>query len=246
MSLLSIIQDVTDELGLPRPSAVIAATDNTTRGLLRMANRAGRELRDSAHPLGGWTILAREHPFTTVNAQAEYTLPTDFRRLINDTAWDRDAFWEMRGGLSPQEWQAVKSGLAISPALRRRWRIKRSATAATHAKRFFVDPTPTVTGEDLVFEYISENWLTDSAGDTGANVWEADTDVAILEEGLITMGVIWRFLRARGLAFETQLIEYERETEQAIARDGGAPALHTARRRFTLPAGNVPETGFGT
>ena len=142
--------------------------------------------------------------------------------------------------------QAVKSGLAISPALRRRWRIKRSADDATHAKRFFVDPTPVAAGEDLIFEYISENWLTEAAGTTGADVWAADTDVAILDEDLITMGVIWRFLRARGLAFETQLAEYEREAAQAIARDGGAPALHTARRTFTLPAGNVPETGFGT
>ena len=208
-----------------------------------MATRAGRELRDAAHPLGGWTVTQKEHTFTTVINQAEYTLPTDFARLINDTAWDRNAFWEMRGGLSPQEWQAVKSGLAVSPALRRRWRIKRGATAS--GKRFNVDPTPTATGEPLVFEYISTDWVRDTGDTVTRDGWLVDTDVALLEEDLITMGVIWRFLRARGLSFETQLAEYEREVSQAIARDGGAPTLHTARRTFTLPAGNVPETGFG-
>lgn len=244
MTLLSIIEDVTDELGLPQPSAVIAATDQTTRGLLRMATRAGRELRDASHPLGGWTILNMEHTFTTVASQAEYTLPSDFRRLINETAWDRDSFWRMRGGLSPQEWQAVKSGLAISPALRLRWRIKRGASTST--KVFNVDPTPTATGENLVFEYTSTDWVRNTADTATQDGWVADTDVALLEEGLITMGVIWRFLRARGLAFATQLAEYEREVEQAIARDGGAPTLHTARRPFGLPIGNVPETGFGS
>ena len=242
MTLLSIIQDAANEIGLPEPTAALAATDQTTKTLIRLVNRAGKALRDEAHPLGGWTVLTREHEFTTTASVDEYDLPSDYKKMISETAWDRDQFWQARGSLSPQEWQLIKSGLATSPGLRRRFRVKRGSTAA---KKFFIDPTPGSTGDTLVFEYSSKNWVTNAAGDVERETFMADDDVSLLSEDLLTQAVIWRYLRGRGLAFATQLAEYEQEKDGEIAQDALAQRLNLGREVSRLPPGNVPDSGFG-
>lgn len=243
MTLLTIVQCAADIVGVPRPTAVITSTDQTVRTMLALLNREGKNLAKLRNTWGGgWVVLTREHEFTTVASQAEYTFPSDFAELVSETAWDRSNFWEMRGPLSPQEWQIVKSGLVASPALRKRFRIKRSASSAANA--FFVDPTPSST-DDLVFEYLSDAWLTDSGGSTLRTSFAADDDVALLDEDLLEMGLIWRFLAAKKLGFAAELAEYEIERDRRIANDAGAQEISLARPRFRLPPANVPETGFG-
>lgn len=241
MTLLSLCQDACDELGIERPSQIVGSTDQTARTLLVLANAEGRAL--SRYPKNGWAIQQREHTFSTVASTAEYALPSDFRCFIDETAWDRDSYWEMRGPLSPQEWQRVKSGLAATPALRRRWRVKRSGSSI--ANKFFIDPTPDSVAA-LVFEYVSNQWLTNAAGDTGYESWQADTDVPILDSELMRRGLVWRFKAAKKFDFTSELAEYEALRDQAVAQDGGAPVLHTARRRVGLPYPNVPDSGFGS
>lgn len=245
MTLLTIVECAADIIGVPRPSAVITSTDQTVRTMLALLNREGQNLAKLRNLWGGgWTILEREHTFTTTASTAEYAFPSDFAELIGDTAWDRDDFFEMRGPLSPQEWQAIKSGLSASPALRRRFRIKRSASTAT--RQFFVDPTPEATGETLVFEYLSNAWLTDSGGTTLRTAFAADDDVGLLDEDLLEMGLVWRFKQAKGLGFAAELAEYEIERDRRIANDPGSTKIFVARKKFKLPPANVPETGFGT
>lgn len=244
MSLLIICQDAAEEIGgIDSPSQIIGNTEPTAVALLAAARREGRILR-KAKP-GGWVRLQREHEFTTVASQAEYALPADYHAIIDQSIWDRQNYWQMRGPTGPVEWQEIKSGLIASAALRRRFRLKRAASSSDFTKKFVVDPTPTTAGETLVFEYISTHWLTNAAGDTGYDRWQADTDEPLLDSDLITMGVIWRFNKARGFSFAADLAEYEIERDREIARDGGAPVLHIGRRRRRFPLGNVPETGFG-
>ena len=44
MSLLSIIQDAADEIGVPQPSQVVGNKDKTTTALLRAYIKEGRDL----------------------------------------------------------------------------------------------------------------------------------------------------------------------------------------------------------
>jgi hypothetical protein len=195
----------------------------------------------SIHRRYPWTIMQKEHTFTTTASDNEYDLPTDFARFIDDTAWDRDAYWQMRGPLSPQEWQIAKSGLAQSAALRKRWRVKRASSGNTVS--FFIDPTPSAT-DDLVFEYIASKWCSSSGG-TPATDWAADTDVGILDEYLIELELRWRVMERLGLTYAEARDEADREIDKAWARDGGAPRLSLAEGDWQLPMPNVVETGFG-
>lgn len=242
MSLLTIVQCATDIIGLPRPTAVVTSTDQTVRTLFALVNREGQNLSKLRNTWGGgWTILEKEHTFTTVTDDDDYAFPDDFGSLTFDTAWDRTTFFEMRGSLSPQQWQIARSGLVASPALRLRYRIKRGSGST---REFFTDPVPSG-GDTLVYEYLSNQWVSNAAGDTFKTTFTADDDVSLLDEDLVEMGLVWRYKQAKGLAFAAELAEYELERDRRIGNDPGATKVFVARRKFKLPPANVPITGFG-
>lgn len=243
MSLLSIVQNVCDEIGFAKPSTVIGSSDKTAIQMLALANRGGKQLAKRGKGIGGWAVLQTEHTFTTINGTAEYALPSDYAFLIDDTLWDRTNFWKLRGPVSVQEWQTIKSGvLASSTGPRRRVRIKPSASS--NVKAVFVDPTPATTGDTLVFEYVSDLWC-ESSGGTGQSVWTLDTDTGILDENYLELDLKWRFEKAKGLEWGQDFREFELEIAQALARDGGGQSLNLAGSDDLFLTANLPETGFG-
>ena len=235
MSLLSIIQDAADEIGLSRPLSVLNNADATVRTLLAYANREGKELA-RRHD---WPVLNKLHQFTTAAGVEAYPLPADFDRIVNQTAWDRTNHWEVPGPLTPQEWQFRKSAI-VSTGPWMRFRIRGNG-----ADQFYLDPEPTGSF-DLVFEYQSRHWCRSSGG-AGQDRWLADTDVGVLSEDLITMGVIWRFLQGKGLDYAEAYRSYTAAVDRNFAQAKGARVLDLAgpRRDIFIGYDNVPQTGFG-
>lgn len=234
MSLISVAQTVADEVGLPTPTAIIGSPDRTAKQLLRLINRTGKNLAKR-----NWTVLQKEHTFSTVASTASYSLPSDFERLLDFTMWDRTQYWSLRGPRSPQEWQRVKSGL-VAPSIRSGFRIK----ADTRVNKYFLDPTPS-SALDMVFEYASSQWVMDSGNTLGRTYYAADSDVSLINEELIEMGVIWRLLDRKGFAYAEARDEWDREVDRAFAEDGGAEILNMGGpRRLEFPA-NIREGGFG-
>jgi hypothetical protein len=117
-------------------------------------------------------------------------------------------------------------------------------SASSNVKAFFVDPTPTVTGDTLVFEYVSLNWCQQSDG-TAQSAWTADINTGILDENLLEMDLKWRFTKAKGLEYAEDKREFELELAQALARDGGAAVLNMGEVSDLWLTANLPETGFG-
>lgn len=180
--------------------------------------------------------------------KCDYALPSDFKRFVDNTMWDRTRFWQMRGALSPQEWQLFKSSPIGQASLERRWRVRNaSGAAAGSGLKFSIDPSVMDNGSTLVFEYVSNAWCTSSGG-TLQTQWAADTDIPLLDSYLMTLGIEWRTLERLGLSFDTELAEYELEVDKAIARDSGSTTLDMAPsgNTFLLGPWNIPETGFGS
>ena len=93
----------------------------------------------------------------------------------------------------------------------------------------------------------SDGGVTWVYADHGYDAVVADTDINILDEHLLTCGLVWRFLEAKGLDFTSKLAEYNMEVERAQARDGGARPLFvggTPTRRL-LGWSNIPDTNIG-
>jgi len=234
MSLLSVAQAVAEEVGLPAPSVVIGSTDKTAKQLLRLINRAGKRLAKK-----NWVILQKEHTFSTVAATASYALPTDFERLLDQTAWDRTKYWSLRGPTSPTLWQVRKSGI-VAPSIRSAFRIKPD----TRVNKFFLDPTPTAV-VSMVFEYASDQWVKDSANAGGKAAYAVDTDIALISEELLELDCVWRILNRKGFAYAEEKQEAEDAINQAFADDGGAPVLDMGGARTSMRP-NVREGGFGS
>ena len=243
MTLLSLVEQVCDEIGFDKPTTIIDSADRTAIQMLALANASGKQIAKRGKGMGGWAVLQTEHTFTTTASTAEYALPSDYDFLIDDTLWDRENFWKLRGPLSPQQWQQYKSGI-VSTGPRRRLRIKPSASS--NVKAIFIDPTPDTSAETLVFEYVSLNWC-ESSGGTAAAAWAVDTDTGILDEYLLQLDLKWRFLRAKGRSYSDEKHEFEMELSQALARDGGQAILSMAGTddRLFMDARNLPDSGFG-
>lgn len=175
--------------------------------------------------------------------QSDYALPSDFQRVIDNTLWDRSRFWSLRGPQSPQQWQLYKSSVIGRASIQRRFRFREVGGVQV----FSVDPVPTDNGSALVFEYVSNAWCKSSGG-TKQTSWQADTDVGILDEYLLTLGTRWRMLRRLGFSYEEELDEYDREVQKAVAKDGGMAILDLtpAERLALIGPWNLPETGFGS
>lgn len=333
MSLLSIAQNAANNCGVNAPSSLIGNADPAAVRLLQLARRAGKSLAKRAN----WTNLITEYVFEA-EGSSDFTLPADFRSMVDDTLWDRTRFWRMRGAMSPQQWQLYKSSIIGRATIELRWRIRLPSGAVAGAPTVFsIDPPLSTTpgGEQFVFEYVSANWCRSTTsfswdepvvaaegtgyalGDTftltggtfsvqatgtvtglttdglngianaevitpgvysiipsspasitatsgtgtgatfvinnaympglGQSDWVADTDLGILDEDLMELGIIWRLLARSGLAYAEEKDEYEREVDKAVARDGGnaildlAPYDHlTLIGPYNIADGNFP------
>lgn len=202
---------------------------------------------------GGTGTVTINMPATSVGAgtfifgQSDYPLPLDYERSVDNTFWDRSRFWQMRGPLSPQQWQVYKSSIIGRASIERRFRFRsiRNAAGGSPMTYLSIDPLPLDNGAQLVFEYVSNGWCESISG-TPQNSWQADTDVGVLDEYLMRLSLKWRLLRRLGLSYSEELDEFERQVDKAAAVDGGARILNmTPNGSFYLGYGNVPESGYG-
>jgi hypothetical protein len=186
--------------------------------LLRLANRAGQSLARKP-----WSELQAEHTFTTVASTASYALPSDYGWYVNDTAWDRTNYWQMRGSLSPQEWQRYKSGISTSTP-RHRFRVRNGL--------LYIDPTPT-SAISMVIEYVSDEWATD--GTVNYTAYTADAQRSRFDEYAIELDLTWRFLGRKGLAYAEEKLEAEKEVEKIVGRNTPSSSFSMASNSGSWP-----------
>ena len=233
MTLLTICQDAANEIGVPSPSAVIGSTDTTAIQLLAAANREGKNLVTGYD----WEVLVKEENHTAIANESQGRLTaiaTDFERFSNNTMWNRTSDRKFYGPLNNTEWQTLKG--SVQSGITNYFRIR--------GGYLLMNPVPTV-GDAIYFEYISEWWVdTTGNGDADATRYAADTNTTILDENLITLGVIWRFLKQKGLPYDNQLQEYQIKLFEKQAKDGAKPIIRmSGSSRLFLPV-NEPEGNF--
>ena len=158
-----------------------------------------------------------------------FDLPADFDHYITDTWWDRTNHWQLIGPISPQQSQALQSGIfATGP--RRRWRQIGNQSARY---RIWPPPSSNDTPSSLVFEYVSKNWVAKQDG-TYDSWMRADSDIPIVDEQAMILGVKWRLWQVKGFAYADFQSEYVDYVNRLKARDGGMKTLSMNKRRLPL------------
>lgn len=66
LTFLQLVQQAANELSIPEPSQIVGGQDETSKQLLALANREGKDFSQMANKNGGWQKLHKEYTFTTV------------------------------------------------------------------------------------------------------------------------------------------------------------------------------------
>ena len=228
MTLLTIVQDACADIGFPEPTTVVGNAEAAQ--YFRLANREGEALSRFQ-----WEILTKEHTFVLVTADQDYALPADFRYIIDATQWNRDnqraLIW-----INSTQWQFFKSWTTVN-GLNLRARIRNNEFEFEQAL------TSSDNGKTIAFEYVSKYW-SQTTGGTDQQKFAADDDVSNLDEEIMTLGLIWRFKKAKGLEYMPDLMEYNLQVKQARARDGGSIYVRTGYAGREHLGVNTPEGNY--
>lgn len=233
MTLLTIIQAVADEVGLPRPAIVVGSTDGAVQKMQRAANKAGSDISTRAP----WQALRKEVAFTAAAGETQAgVIPSDFGNLVPETMWDRTNRRMIAGAVPPIQWQSLKATLPTGGF--DRWFTLRGTSIMIYPGM--------AGGEACAFEYVSRNWCASSGG-TPQSAWAADTDVAVLDEELITLGTVAAYLRSEGQPWEAARADYEALMVTVAATDMPSGGLASAGDIFggvrAMPGSPAPNSG---
>jgi|TARA_R110000751_G_scaffold94504_3_gene184386 hypothetical protein len=228
MTLLTLIQNTCDNIGLTRPAVIVASPDSNVRTLLALAQVEGRELLDRY----SWPQTQIEKVHTTLAAELQgvmKTLAPGFSYIINSTFWNRTLTQPVTGPLNPVEWQALKARTATGPY----------SSFRIFGGKLYGYPAPSV-GNSWVFEYQSTYFCQSTSG-TNQSAWAADTDVGVLNEDLMQLGIVWRFKKKNGLDYSEDFRSYEQKVANETSRVGGKRTLNISSGGARMDGVYVPE-----
>ena len=233
MSLLSLVIAACRSPGinLDAPNAVATSTNETVLRLMQIVNEEGKDLAQR----GAWQALQLQASFATVATESQGVLTTiapNINYIINDTIWDTTRRRPLFGPLTPQQFQQQKSMYMTGPWYQFRVRA---------GLLLFVPVS--AAGDACVFEYITKGWCTDVAGTASKTAYALDTDVSLLNEDIMKLGVVWRWKQGNGLDYAEDYAKYERQVANALGRDASKPVLNMGDYRYDIMPGIFVSSG---
>jgi len=232
LSLLSIVQTASNLCSLPQPATVINNGNQATQEMLSTLNVLGLELmRDTP-----WAVLRKEGSLTTLAAAEQATVATawaDLDRFLPETFFNRTTRRKIFGPVTAQIWQWDRA--VINQTV--------FDTIYLREGKLFLTPTPAA-GEDIAFEYISKHWC-QSAGGTGKPAFAADTDVGVLDEHLLTLGLIYRWKQQHGFPYAEDQQRFNLHAAKRFGQETPKAKLNLAGARPNdLVDPNVPDSSW--
>lgn len=198
MSILDIINEAADVVSLDRFDSVYGSSDPQAMTMLEMAKIGGQRIAARFD----WRALEKTDPIVI----SPYAMQEDYDRLIDGgavIAGDGDFF---RAVKSPSQWSVVKQ--------------------VPSAQKYFylsgqtIQFSPEAAAPGGRVTYISKNWIIGD-DDLGKSEWGSDDDKPVFPEHLLTLDLIWRWKRQKGLAYDDPLAEFEAAIGAATEEDRG-------------------------
>lgn len=198
MTLKTAINSVCDLVSLDRFDTIAGNNDPNAQTMIELAQEAGEEIARRVD----WNKTFK----TAVVPTSPYALPEDFQRLIPGGAITTAAGDFVRSVLNGNEWTVIN-------------RVP-SSQAYFFLRGGGILFAPVAAGVGAVIEYVSRNWIL--AGSDEKAAFTADDNKLLFPDRLLTLGVIWRWKRQKGLAYEDPLAEFEAALAFEIAADRGS------------------------
>jgi hypothetical protein len=232
MSLLTMVQNASLALGLASPSTVIGNTSQ--QQMLALAQQEGQDIITR----GKWRTLMRRNTFTLSTSDEDQGLvngtvvtASDFGYMLADTFWNLTTDQPIDGPINEEE-EELEAATAVSGPYQR-WAIR--------GDRLYVYPQPTA-ADSASFMYVSKYYAKAAAG-TLKSSFTLDTDLCVLDESLMMLGLIWRWKRANGMDYAQEFDVYETRIAAALAYESGGrrialDAPRSSRHGLIVPIGS--------
>jgi hypothetical protein len=229
-SVLQLVNKALQEIGLPQVLTIVSAPDDQTGfQTLGLLNALGNQLIK----VHDWQFLEKTQTFVGDGIQTEFTLPEDYKRIVNQTQWSSKNKRPMYGPMTPQGWSWVQFGI-VSVGVYYRYRVLRN--------KFTVFPTP-ADQEQINFFYISKHWVYDPLTDTYKDNITADTDETVFEDYLMIAGIKFKLWAAKGMDASELSREFDYMLNNEKAQNQGAPVIQLDKRwdYLYISGQNVPD-----
>lgn len=199
MTLLSSINEVCDVVSLDRFASVYGSNDPNAQTMVTLAQEAGDEIARR----GEWQRMMKQ--FVAILSPSVF--PDDFQRLSPGGAVRGADGAFFRPITNASQW-AVIVGI---PSAQRYFFIRGDQILFS----------PVAAGVGATLEYVSRNWVLHDPEGPGDTL-TADDDTPLFAERLLVKGMLWRWKRQKGLAYEDALAEFEADLSQELNADRGA------------------------
>lgn len=216
MTVLSACQSALLRLVGKKPATVFSSQDQTAIEIADLITEVGTDIMKGYD----WQALTSVHTITADGVTTSFALPADYDRMVkaSNIADPRNWAWGYSRILSVNDWITITSqGFAPTPGA---WIIL--------GGKFQFAPAPS-TGQAAKFPYVSKNYARSGLGEP-QSAFAADEDTFVLDERLLTLGLIWRWRAQKRLEYAEDMQTYEIALAQAQANDKGARVLRDGPR----------------
>lgn len=227
LTLLELCQRVARDSKTSVPNTIVSNAELEAAQLLQCARATMKDLLKKVD----WEELQKEGTISTAASTVAYNLPSDFDRIINETAWNATTKYPMIGVVSAKAWQDLKNNRTSTSSVCDYYRIR--------AGQILIFPTPSAT-ESLIYEYVSNKPI-ESSGGTAQTEWLADTDLPRLDDYLVELGIRWRFRKMNGKPYAEDMNEYNEIGLKEMSADGGRMRVYSSPRKIRGVAVAYPE-----
>lgn len=205
MALLQIVQKVCRRLLLPQPVSAFGNADLTVQQLVDFAEDVGARLRESYN----WRTLNLPCTFTGDGVTTVWTLPAGFDKFSagQRLVYSVSPMTPLIGPVSNEDLLSLKSFPAalVVPV----WRLIGNQIEIWPAM---------AAGSNVQFNYYSLFWIAPVIG-SATDAYASDTDVSLMDEKLIRLGVIWRWKSSKGFEYAEDFRLYEGALANAQDRE---------------------------
>lgn len=215
MTLLSVVKDVCQVVGVQQPTSVFAGiTGNRT--MQEMASLATEMAQRIAYDSGkDWTILKRLATLTGNGVADAFNLPADYKRML----------------LTTDLWLSTSTQTPMTYIVDTNEWVRRRSQPWTSAwgewtmlgGQIVIQPVMGV-GVSATFGYLNKDCIALATSGTG-DTFMADGDNFILGDRLLKLAMIWQWKANKGSSYAEDLATYNDALNVAMGSEKPAPII---------------------
>lgn len=199
-TVAAVMNEAARECSLTVPSSWITTTVDTYVQLKDFLQETVDELLERVD----WPDPIAQDTTITGDGTADYSMPSDFKRLTRDPLTVYETSRSRRAAIpvtTNGQWTHLND---VGSAGGNRYYRMSGNEEDGYEIEFYDTPT---SSDTFTVSYISKNWLKISG--TAGDDWTDAGATLLLPKRLIKMGVVWRFRRRKGFAYADRMAEYE-------------------------------------